>query len=132
MNDRVFYPIVGTCIVMVIAIATAGLFGCYNQKPVEGLITAKKFEPEHTELVMLPVVSTDANGNTTTTIQQFWFFEPDRYVLTIEPYDKDGNALKPVKVMVNQAVFDAVEEGTWFKSEPDKLDTRKARKRSQR
>lgn len=114
-----------------LAVVVAAIAGCGRSPMPEGLVTAKKFEPAHTDVIYMPV--TIGSGSSATTMMMPYFIhEPDRWVMTVEPYDAGGNPLKPVRVLVTQAVYDEVKLGGWFKATPESLDHRKARKEEKR
>lgn len=100
--------------------------GC-SSAPVNGIVTAKAFTPAHSFMVVMPITMSDGR-NTTTTLIPVWFHEPDRWTLTIEPYDSDGKPLAVRKIMVQRGVYDTVKIGEWFANSPDKIDTSRAKK----
>lgn len=103
------------------------LAGCSSQPP-EGLIAAKKFTAAHNYIVLMPFSNVDPNGNVTTTFIPMVFWEPDRYSLTIEPYDSEGMPL-PVRVfLVKESVYSGVAVGNWFKMSDDHADTTRGKK----
>jgi predicted small lipoprotein YifL len=113
-----------------VAAVLIALSGCGKSLPPSGIVTAKQFEPAHTYVVMMPM--TTSNGKTTTTtFIPVIISEPDRWVLTIEPYDKDGHPLEPKRALVTQATFDAAKLGGWIDFTPESIDTRKADKKPQ-
>lgn len=105
------------------------LIGCSNNTPLpSGLVTAKVYEPSHTNIILMPM--TIQSGNTTTTIMQTYVItEPERWVVTIEPYDKEGKPLEVQKIFVKKEVFDSLQLGTWFQQTEVTQDTTKSTKK---
>lgn len=108
------------------AVLLATLCAC-EQRPAKGLVTAKRFEAAHTDMVMMPLII--YNGKSTTTIlMPYWFHYPDRWILTIEPYDDSGRPLPTRTVQITREAFEATDKGKWFEETDANTDHEKVRK----
>lgn len=100
--------------------------GCSGPPP-SGIVTSKRFIAAHTEIIMMPMTISD--GKTTTTIMvPYTFFEPDRWTITVEPYDDAGRPLPVRNVNVRKDVYDSCKLGGWLNMQPDYEDLERAKK----
>ena len=76
---------------------------------------------------MMPMVVSDGK-NVTTIMVPTTISEPDRWKLTVEPYDSEGNALKPVVIFVTKVTYESVKLGEWFTQTEENSDLRKSKK----
>lgn len=116
-------------VVLGVMILGASIVGCGSPTPPPtGIVTSKEFTPAHIDMVMMPMVTPGPNGTCTTTVVPMYFSEPDRWMLTVEPYDAAGNPLPVRRVLVTQTVYEGTSKGSWFEGTPEKIDTRQAKK----
>ena len=85
--------------------------GCSN-KITQGEVTEKEFVPEHTQVQIIPLVTTDGESTSTILIPYVYHY-PDTYKITIRAYDDDQNELTAT-YRVTKNVYDSVNEGDEF------------------
>ena len=114
-----------TRLLAILMLALFMLAGC-SAKPITGEVKSKRFVPAHTWVEMVPITTSDGK-NTTTTFVPVTRYEPDRWHISVEPRDADGNPLPVKDRRVTKAAYDQITVGAWYSEEPDKID--KARDR---
>ena len=100
--------------------------GCERPK-VGGLVTNKTFVAAHTSVVLMPTMI----GKSTILIP-YSFYNPDRFYITVEPYDDTGAPLEVVRYAVTSEVYADLAEGIWSYPQEESFDHNKARKERRR
>lgn len=103
--------------VFVLVIAIAILLSACSRKITQGEVIDKSYTPAHSEIMLIPVVTT--NGKTTTTrVIPYMYFYNDRWDITIRGRSKEGE-VETATYRVTRDVYDAVEIGAEFVYDKD-------------
>ncbi len=96
------------CIILLCALL---LTGC-SQKITDGEVYKKEFKEAHTEIRIMPIVTT--NGKTTHTIMMpFTYSYPDRYIVYIKKFE--DNEWKTANYYVTKEIYENIKIGDEFK-----------------
>ena len=89
------------CIILLCALL---LTGC-SQKITDGEVYKKEFKEAHTEIRIMPIVTT--NGKTTHTIMMpFTYSYPDRYIVYIKKFE--DNEWKTANYYVTKEIYENI------------------------
>lgn len=86
------------------------LTGC-SQKITDGEVYEKEYKEAHTEIRMIPIVTT--NGKTThTTIIPYTYHYPDRYIVYIKKFE--DNEWKTANYYITKEIYESINIGDQF------------------
>lgn len=86
------------------------LCGC-SQKLTQGEVIEKKFTPAHSEVMIIPMVTTDGKNTSITNVLYIYYYS-DTYKITIRDYI--DNEEQTATYRVTQEVYDSVDVGNEF------------------
>lgn len=82
---------------------------CSNQLS-EGEIISKRYEPERTFVMLVPMIYSCGNNCTSTMMIPYWVHDDEDYVITVSGYDKSGHQLTE-EWFVDKQTYEAAETG---------------------
>lgn len=85
----------------------------------DGEVTSRKFHPAHTQITLMPIVSSNGKTTTTTLIPVPMYY-PESWSVDIKKFD--GKKWKRATWWVNRETYDQVTVGCWFKSTDECLE----------
>lgn len=96
---------------LIVALIALLLGGC-SQKITQGEVINKEFIAEHTEVRVIPVVTSNGKSTSTTLIPYVYHY-PDTYKITIKDYDAEQKELTAT-YRVTKFVYDSIDYGDEF------------------
>ena len=106
-------------IVIVAVIALAGLLihvAIHNATVdliTEGEVINKTFTPAHSSVRIIPIVTYNGKGTSTTMIPYRYYYD-DKWEITIQDYNEDAEEMETATYRVTEDVYNGIEIGAEF------------------
>ena len=96
----------------------------------EGEVIKKEHKEATSYVAMMPMVVAGANGTTTTTMIPYMIHHPERWVVTVEGKDEDGE-MDTKKFYLEQEEYKSYSKGDHFNSEEADATTKEPKEKKE-